>query len=393
MANGLTFDPLGAFERGRQFRQAEALRPLELQQQQLGLQQTQQDLALGGLKQQDLQQQIDQRTEEQKNRDFVFSAIKVRSLPNDQKLAALRRNRQEILAKGGDTADTDLGIQLAQAGRFDELNQGLDQIVNLGRQQGIIKGGGLRTFAPQVGPTGQVGIPGIDPATGKTFFTPVPGLTKETPQQELQTTIEEERQKAEIAVGEAQETERVKLREKRTSDIKTELSERNRRTAREGAKIVQALTLATQSDQGLTAALKTQISRIFPGINTADEFALSAALNDLTVQQLQNFTGETTDFEFGVVQNIVGRLSDPRSANIARLKSLDRIRWFNQREVEEFDKFTKAGGDPDLFDFDIRETTMRIGKKNLRLADLLETAASNNMTMEEIIRTLRTELE
>lgn len=140
MANGLTIDVPGAIERGLQFRQAEQLRPIQQQTAQLGLERQQQALRFGELQQQNLQQQIDQRTDDQKSKDFVLSALRLKNLPDDQKLPALLQQEKDIIAKGGDPADTQAGIIAAQEGRFDDLNQGLDNILQSGVQQGIIKG-------------------------------------------------------------------------------------------------------------------------------------------------------------------------------------------------------------------------------------------------------------
>ena len=71
MANGFVVDVPGAVNRGLQFRQQEQLRPLQQQQADLSLQKQRQSLQFGGLQQESLQQQIDQRTEEQKNKSFA----------------------------------------------------------------------------------------------------------------------------------------------------------------------------------------------------------------------------------------------------------------------------------------------------------------------------------
>jgi len=132
MAQFQAFDPLGSLSRGEQFAQQQALRPIELDQ-------ARQATQFNTLKQQGLEQEIAQRTDDQKNIDFVNSALRLQSLPDEQLLTQLQSNRKDILSKGGDTADTDLGIQLAQSGRFDELRQGINSIVSVGERQGIIK--------------------------------------------------------------------------------------------------------------------------------------------------------------------------------------------------------------------------------------------------------------
>jgi len=108
----LVADVAGAFERGRQFRQAEQLRPLQQESARLGLQQQEQSLqfgqrreeqaqALGALQQTGLQQQIDQRTDLQKNKDLGGFLLRLKSTPDNQKGALLERNIAEVEAKGG----------------------------------------------------------------------------------------------------------------------------------------------------------------------------------------------------------------------------------------------------------------------------------------------------
>jgi hypothetical protein len=164
MAQFTLADIPGAFNRGLQFRQDTQLRPLEIaaaQQNVANAEQNfrageqnlrtgEQDLRAGEqniqfnkTRQRALDQDIDIRTEEQKNRAFVMSAVRIRSLPDDQKLEALIQNRQTVIDNKGDPVDSDLGIKAAQAGDFDVLNQGLDNIIASGERQGIIK---PRTF-------------------------------------------------------------------------------------------------------------------------------------------------------------------------------------------------------------------------------------------------------
>ena len=95
------------------------------------------------VRQQGLEQEIAQRTSDQKNKDFVNSALRLQSIPDNQKLQALLENKQTIIDNGGDTSDTDAGIELAQAGNFEELNQGISNIITSGERQGIIQ---ARTF-------------------------------------------------------------------------------------------------------------------------------------------------------------------------------------------------------------------------------------------------------
>lgn len=140
MANGqFVADVPGAVQRGLQFEQAGKLRPLQQQQAQLGIERQQQQLQTGALQQRSTQQQIDIRSDEQKNIEFVTSALQLSRVPDNQKLQALQQREQEIRARGGDTSDTMVGIQLAQEGRFDELNTEIGNIIKNGEALGILK--------------------------------------------------------------------------------------------------------------------------------------------------------------------------------------------------------------------------------------------------------------
>jgi len=67
-------------------------------------------------------------------------------LPDSQKLDALIKNRDSIAERGGNTADTDAGIALAQAGNFKELNEGLQGVISIGERRGFIE-------SPAAGPS------------------------------------------------------------------------------------------------------------------------------------------------------------------------------------------------------------------------------------------------
>jgi hypothetical protein len=153
MAQFTLADIPGAFNRGLQFRQDTQLRPLEIAAAQQNVANAEQNFRAGEqnlrageqnmqfnqTKQRALEQDTKFRSDDQKNLDFVRSALRIQSLPDDQKLQALRENRQTIINNDGDTSDTDAGIKLAEAGDFETLNQGINNIVASGERQGIIE--------------------------------------------------------------------------------------------------------------------------------------------------------------------------------------------------------------------------------------------------------------
>ncbi|MCC2615929.1 hypothetical protein LJ739_06720 [Aestuariibacter halophilus] len=289
---------------------------------------------------------------------------------------------QEAQARGEpvDPVESIEALKMIESGQVEPLINRIKQGADIARQVGIGKGRNdvsLRNSAPQVdSETGQVYYPSFDPNTGEAFRVDVPGAVQSTPAQKRETEVEQ-----------TAKLERVKLREKRISDMRKEFTERRQRAARNFLPLRQAMKLVEEADQGLTGAAKMQIARLMPGIDVSKEGALEAALLSQSLQQLQAFKGPTTDFEFGVTQGISGRLSDPQSANRARAASLSRANWFMNRESEQFDRYVQKGGDPDKFFFDFNET-VDTEKGQYTLADLQDTAVEYDMTIEEVLEKL-----
>ena len=84
-------------------------------------------------------QQIQQTEEDATVKRFLNSALELSTVPDDQKLSALKQNRAAILARGGETSDTDAGIALAEAGDFETLNNEIQGIITNGERRGLIK--------------------------------------------------------------------------------------------------------------------------------------------------------------------------------------------------------------------------------------------------------------
>ncbi len=291
-------------------------------------------------------------------------------------MSSLQRRRQDLVSANLPTDETDEAIQLAQTNPGELLTRS-QQAVKLSAQLRPRTGASARAFAPTTDPiTGEVSSVVFDPQTRQFTSTAIPGARQLTPAQ-----------KSELAVQGVGAEERIKLREKRASSIKAELSERNRNAARSARTTRKALNLAQTASQGLSGSTKLRLSRLVPGIDASNEAALDAALKELSLEQLQNFKGPTTDFEFGVTESISGAIGNSKSANIARIKSLDRATWFNQREQEQFTKHVGSGGDPDTFRFNFGEP-VRTKKGLFTLQDLQDTAVQNTLTIEETIKRL-----
>ena len=90
-----------------------------------------------------------------------------------------------------------------------------------------------------------------------------------------------------------------------------------------------------------------------------------------------------------MTEDIAGSLGDGKSANTARLASLERAAWFADRESEQFNQHIKAGHDPDEFFFNFNElVTPKKGGKSYSLQSLQDTAVHNHISIDEVIKRL-----
>lgn len=313
-----------------------------------------------------------------------------------QRRKALTVSAQEAIKRGD---DPDVYQQLLNIEDDDEFSLALTQQAN----RDLIQGGG-EDFAEQIQKqqtdttrssarseiledgtivdfrsdgTRRVLDPEGNPVTGKAAAEAIQKageLKLEREEAEARTEIEKQRTIA---------TEKARIQ--RMSQMKAELGEQNRAAARSEVTINEALTLAQQASQGLAGTAKVKLAKIFPDIDVSNEGALDAATKQLALDQLQKFKGPTTDFEFGVVQQISGELGNSKSANIARLKALKRASWFRK---EEFKQLRKWEGDPDEFAFDFN-ATKGFGEKSYTLEQIQATAVANNWTIEETLDKLK----
>lgn len=188
-------------------------------------------------------------------------------------------------------------------------------------------------------------------------------------------------------VEKTEKSEAAKLRARRYQEILSQYGDQGRQAHAKKMKLMQALKLSTVADQGRIAQAKVALSRMFPDIDVSNEAALSSALTQLTMAELANFKGPTTDFEFGVAQSIPGSLGDSKAANQAKLKMLERMNWFERKEVEQFRKWYADKKNPEDFAFDYNEV-MQTKKGNYKLMDLWTVAAERHISMEDLLRQL-----
>ena len=199
--------------------------------------------------------------------------------------------------------------------------------------------------------------------------------------------VSEAEQVGEVELDIASRKKTEELRLGRASTLKKQFSDQLRTAASSIPQLTEAFKLAEVADQGVTGAGKLFLSKLFPTIDVSDSAALDSALTNLALKELQKFKGPTTDFELGVTRSIAGDLIGSKSANLARIASLQRNNWFLQREAEQFNSWVDGGGDPDRFAFNFQET-QRTKKGNFTLQQLQDTAVRNNISIQAVLERL-----
>jgi hypothetical protein len=396
MAEGVDF--AGAIGRGQALGSAFNQERRMSQQFPLLMQQAQQSIDAFPLQQQARQQAVDIG---QSNLDVAQMSRQVQTAKALDGLAAQIQQTPDInqrakILSGSIPVLKGLGITEDQIANFNVAD---DQAITAFRQSLVPamslipsdRGVGMASAKTQILEDGTViqslpdGSVDVVSSTGRRI---PPGVERQSViQRAQQYKIDRLNQEAGVAVGQAQGVANATQREGRVSAIKKELSDRNRGAARESIRLNQALKLAGSATQGVQGSVKVQMAKLLPDIDVTNEAVLDQALKQLAVDQLQFFKGPTTDFEFTVVQSTTGELGDSATANVARLKSLERATWFNKREFDQFSRHVKAGGDPDTFSFNFGESvTTRRGVHTLQ--DLQDTAVDNNITIDEVLQRL-----
>ena len=328
-------------------------------------------------------------------------ALTVRDEPNptNQRTALLKLSNEAL--RNGKTENSNLFFRLFSIQDDDELNLALTQTgvrgadaVKLINEKLTATGAGQGGLASakteilesgatiQALPSGQVDVrnPLGEIVTGEERSR----IIADSKQQ----AIDRKQKEADLTVSTASRVENVKQRQKRISDITKEQSERGRNASRRVIKLERASKLIEQATQGIAGSGKVALSRFFPGIDVADETALAQSMKQLAVEALQDFSGPTTDFEFGIVQDTTGSLGDSQIANRARVKALQRDNWFKKRETEQFKRFIKGkDNNPDDFAFNFAEP-VKTKKGVFSLQDLQDTAVANHINIDDVIKRL-----
>lgn len=279
-------------------------------------------------------------------------------------------------------------VKLQEAGR---LAQGA---ISGAVQAGVFKlqagAGGLASAKTEILDDGTViqALPGGDVQVRNPAGQVVTGQERlDTLKRSGQFRIGQLEERADIAVSQAERTAEATNRASRVSSLTSELSGQSRAAKRGAINLNQAANLIEKAEQGLTGRAKVLAGRIFPGVDVTNEGALEQSLKLLALDELQKFKGPTTDFEFRVTEDVAGSLGSGRSANRARVRSLQRAGWFANREFEQFQKHVKSGGDPDTFGFNFGEP-IKTKKGIFTLQDIQDTAINNNLSIEETLKRL-----
>jgi hypothetical protein len=426
----LTPDVLGGIQQGQQVSQGENI----LQQQKLGIQQTQQEQALAQQQTQqtaaaqqqaisllersrkgapagdinseviqllfnnpeigrELHTQLGADTEEKKlNAARVGFNIEQAAGNREAQDQILIENIKRVDARNGDSSHSRELLNMPEDRRIQAAK--LMQVAALNREElaNAIQGGaqGLASAKTLINPDGST-IQAL-PSGEVEVRNPTGDIVTDDARlavlkQAADSQREQKEQDAERAIKQARGIAGATNREKRISAKKTEFADRIQGAAREGIRLNAALNAAAKADQGLTGTLKVQLAKVFPDIDVTNEATLDQALGQLTIDQLQKFKGPTTDFEFAKSQLTVGALGDSKTANVARLKALQRNSWFVKRESEQFNRHIKDGGDVDNFAFNFNEL-MKTKRGNFTLQQLQDTAADANISIEETIKRL-----
>ena len=307
----------------------------------------------------------------------------------EQRAQAIEGARPDLTDMGidvddmlGKLSDEDLNGAMVTLEPFSQMGAG-------GRS-GFQKGQSLTGQLPDGTPI--VGFPTYDPSNNATGISWADATTGRPVQDASGVTYtdtfgETPSQKATSAALAARLTAEATASAESSQRFEDNMSQRNQQSATDMIKIREALTLSSQSAGGLAAPALTRLSKLLPGIDVSNEAALDAALTQISLDQLAKFKGPTTDYEFAVTQSIAGRISDTQQARNARLKSLQRSAWFNEREYKQYNRHKNNGGTSSNFRFNINEEIVT-KRGTFTLSDLQDTALANNIGIDDVLNKL-----
>ena len=152
MANGQfqSADIMGEINRGLQFRQQQELRPLEIAAAKQQLQQGEQSNQFAQTQNRALEQQIDQRTDDQKNQSLFNTALQVSQANDADIIPLLEANVLKVQSMGGNADESMRALELAKTGDLTKVREGANNLIDIGVRQGDIKAPGGKKSSGQV---------------------------------------------------------------------------------------------------------------------------------------------------------------------------------------------------------------------------------------------------
>ena len=152
MANGQfqSADIMGEINRGLQFRQQQELRPLEIAAAKQQLQQGEQSNQFAQTQNRALEQQIDQRTDDQKNQSLFNTALQVSQASDADIIPLLEANVLKVQSMGGNADESMRALELAKTGDLTKVREGANNLIDIGVRQGDIKAPGGKKSSGQV---------------------------------------------------------------------------------------------------------------------------------------------------------------------------------------------------------------------------------------------------
>lgn len=310
-----------------------------------------------------------QQREKDRMDSLARGALELKGQPREQQLSLLQQRAQRLADSGIDNADTLEAIELHQQDpqTFDAL---LDGSLDYGYRTGLFKTDAELAAAKNKSTYGAqqtfkdekdnlfFGTQKRD-AQGnvQTVMTPVTAGTEpsgklqlvsglgQTANEKSIMAIEQARQIAElkekVEKGSAAEKEFQKQLGTQRGEIDRQ-QKADYKLAQDTRQTLSELELALDAaDTGKWAQAKTVLGKWMPGMDVSSEENLDALLTQLGIQQLMQFSGPTTDFEFVKSMNTLAQTGNTKEANrmiVERMKRDVGIRMDKYKAYQEFKK-------------------------------------------------------
>lgn len=292
--------------------------------------------------------------------------------------AFLQDRRAKILARGGDTTETDEALALP----FEQRQQVLKGAVDIANRAGVLKvptAAGLATkkafegdltFRDEEGnifSQQTFADPNTREATGKLTditgrgISPVGKVTPitktgESEQEKRRLDVEAASQKQQkiedIKTSTAAGQEREKLLGKERADISQNIRKNATVARRSKSQVLRVQRALKAAATGRLAVARDLIGNLIPGIKDVDAEVFQSLATQFALDELSKQSGTKTDFDFQKAAETQARLGSSPEANEAILQiALDRMSELEEEE-NQFRKFKKGGGNAEDFVFE-----------------------------------------